>query len=203
MIRLEFSAAHVEAFARVWPCLGTVSGPLAFEFEASGDLCGVEGDEGLDERAVLALSHDAAALAGLEAHGDVDLGWLPPDLPRPALPPVWSLLAAPRPYACQCCGTVQHLTTNHTGGLSGVCPGCNVRGLDLPTTGRAPYAGRFPRPLTYAGPPVTPAEWNPHNDAQARRRPGMYAGPHNGRTLGQWEADAIAALHHGPRGVTL
>lgn len=117
--------------------------------------------------------------------------------------PVWSLLAASRPYACQCCGTVQHLTTNHTGPLSGVCAGCNARGLDLPTTGHAPYGGRFPRALAYAGPPVTPAEWNDYNDKAARLRPGMYAGEQGARTREQWEADAIAALHYGPAGVQM
>lgn len=160
--RIEFTPAHLEAFARRWPCFGEPSGPLAFTFAASGDLIDVEGDAGLDESAVLALSYDAQALAGLEPHREPDLSWLPVDLPRPSLPPVWGLLARWRPYACQCCGTVQQIQTNHTGPLSAVCSGCNGRALELPTTGHAPYAGRFPRPVTYAGPPVDPVEYNPH-----------------------------------------
>lgn len=160
--RIEFSAAHLSAFAAQWPCFGDVSGPLAFEWNALGDLVDVEGDAGLDPAGVLALSHDGAALAGLEPNGASDLAWLPVDLPRPSLAPVWGLMARYRAYACQCCGTVQQIQTNHTGPLSGVCGGCNGRALDLPTTGRAPYGGRFPRPLTYAGPPVY--EYNPHAD---------------------------------------
>ena len=84
--------------------------------------------------------------------------------PPPA--PVWGLMAAYRPYACQCCGTVQQIQTNHTGPLSGVCGGCNRRGLDLPTTGHAPYGGRFPRALAYAGGPIQSHEYNPHAEAR-------------------------------------
>jgi hypothetical protein len=175
MARITFTPSHLEAFARVWPGFRSDPdsdlAPLSFEFDSGGDLVDVEGDSGLDESAVLALSHDAQALAGLEARGASDLAWLPPSLPRPALAPVWRLYARSRPYACQCCGHVQPITTNHTGPLSADCPGCNARGLELPTTGHAPYAGHFPRPLTYAGPPVQPDEYNPHADNAAARLP--------------------------------
>lgn len=83
------------------------------------------------------------------------------------LAPVYSLRVAWRAYACDCCGTVQRLQTNHTGPLSADCPGCNSRGLELPTTGSAPYAGHFPRRVSYAGPPVDRADLNPLHWARA------------------------------------
>lgn len=76
--------------------------------------------------------------------------------------PVFGLMVAYRPYACACCGTRQQVQTNHTGPLGLDCKGCNGRGLELPTTGHAPYAGHFPRAHCYAGGPVTEDEHNPH-----------------------------------------
>lgn len=85
------------------------------------------------------------------------------------LTPVYGLRVAYRPYACDCCGTVQPLQTNHTGPLSSVCNGCNSRALELPTVASAPYVGRFPRALSYAGPPVDRADLNPLHWERADR----------------------------------
>lgn len=73
--RVRFAPAALARFARVWPCMGDVSGPLQFEFARNGDLVDVQGDADLDGAAVLALSHDAQRLAGLEPHGPSDLDW--------------------------------------------------------------------------------------------------------------------------------
>ncbi|WLJ71179.1 hypothetical protein [Sphingomonas phage Carli] len=69
-MRVEFAASHLAAFARRWPCFGDPSGPLAFSFDHNGDLCDVAGDEGLEPGAVLALSYDAAHLAGVRVEDD-------------------------------------------------------------------------------------------------------------------------------------
>lgn len=56
---VTLSPDEVQDFADTWPCFGLVRG-LSFEFDKrNGDLLGVEGDEGMDEGAVLAMSMDA------------------------------------------------------------------------------------------------------------------------------------------------
>ena len=87
-MRVEFSRAHLEAFARRWPCFGEPLEPLAFSFDRNGDLCDVAGDEGLEGAAVLALSYDAQHLAGLrdEADGPPSLDYLE-GLPWPIVEP--------------------------------------------------------------------------------------------------------------------
>lgn len=77
-MRVEFSPAHVAAFARRWPCMGEALEPLAFSFDRNGDLCDVAGDSGLEPGGVLALSYDAAHIAGLrvEPDGPPDLAYL-------------------------------------------------------------------------------------------------------------------------------
>lgn len=78
MARVEFTPAHVAAFARRWPCMGEAAEPLAFAFDRDGNLCDVSGDEGLDPAGVLALSYDAQHLAGLrdEETGPPSLDYL-------------------------------------------------------------------------------------------------------------------------------
>ena len=47
----------VEAFKDRWPCSQLGNGPIRFEFESNGDLCGMSRD--VDGPDVLALSEDA------------------------------------------------------------------------------------------------------------------------------------------------
>ncbi len=58
-VRVTVSAREVEEFARRWSCFGPRRA-LGFTLEKrSGDLVDVSGDRDMDERGVLALSHDA------------------------------------------------------------------------------------------------------------------------------------------------